>query len=126
MKKTATILVILFMTYSIAVHGQNDTWSGYNIINNVNGTNKGKMEWISDDANSGVLYVYSERENGQWKVTGKRERRFDHCGNLVEVAEYERDAAENSFEVLNLSFEFNDNGSVISSTLKDRNLGQER
>ena len=125
MKKTVTILVILFVTYSIAVHGQKDTWSGYNIISDVNGTNRGKMEWISDDANSGVLYVYSEKEDGQWKETKKRERRFDHYGNLVELVEYERDAAENSFEVLNMSFEFDDNGNVISSTLKDRSLGQE-
>ena len=126
MKKSVAILVILFMTYSIAVHGQNDTWSGYNIIRDANGTDRGKMEWISNDANNGVLYVYSEWEDGQWRETQKRERRFDPYGNLVEVVEYTPDMVENWIEVLNLSFEFNDNGNVISSTLKDRIPGQQR
>ena len=43
-EKTVTTLVILFMTYSIAVHGQNDTWSSYSIIGDANGTNKRKIE----------------------------------------------------------------------------------
>ena len=124
MKKPVTILVILFIMYSIAVHGQNDTWSGYSIVRDVNGTNRGKVEWISDDANRGILHVSSQWEDGQWKETQKKERRFDHYGNLVEMTEYSRDAAENWIEK-NLSSEFNDNGSVKSSTFKQRTPGQE-
>ena len=112
------------MTYSIAVHGQNDTWSGYNIVRDVNGTNRLKVEWISDDANRGILHVISLWENGQWKESEKIENRFDHYGNLVERTAYNRDAAANWIE-RNLSSEFNDNGTVKSSTVKQRTPGQE-
>ena len=94
MKKSVTILVILFMTYSIAAHGQNDTRYGYYIISDVYGTNRDKREWISDDANRGILYVFSKWEDGQWKETKKTENRFDHYGNLVEAVVYARDAVE--------------------------------
>jgi len=125
MKKSATILVTLFMTYSIAVHGQNDTWSGHSIIRDVNGTNRIKVEWISDDANRGILHVISLWENGQWKETEKTENRFDHYGNLVEVAVYDRDAIGNWIEAKNLSSGFNDNGNIKSITFKQRTPGQE-
>ena len=124
MKAAVTILVILFMAYSIAVHGQNETWSGYNIVRDANGTNKRKIEWISDDANRGILNVFSLWENGQWKEILKKEHRFDHYGNLVEMTDYSRDAEENWIEN-NMSSEFNDNGSVKSSTYKQRTHGQE-
>ena len=125
MKKSVTILVILFMTYSIAVHGQNETWSGYGIVKDVYGTNRRKIEWISDDANRGILSVFSQWEDGQWKENTKIENRFDHYGNLVERSGYVSEALLNRTEEINLSFEFNDNGTVKSSTSKRRTLGQE-
>ena len=124
MKKSVTILVILFMTFPIAVHGQNDKWSS-SIIRDVKGTNLEKAEWITDDANRGILYVVSPWKDGQWKEIRKTENRYDHYGNLVEVAIYDRDAVEDWIEVQNISSEFNDNGTVKSITVKQRNPGQE-